>query len=66
LEEEEEEEEEIKSLRHQARLSTDMYAWQQLPGATSAKNNSILDQGRERNHSQETFAVQVNESLLSC
>ena len=43
----------------------DMYAWQQLPGATKAKNNWILEQGLEKNHSQETFAVPVNESLLS-
>lgn len=38
---------EKKSLRHQA--------WQQLPGATKAKNNLILEQRLEENHSQENL-----------
>lgn len=36
-----------------------MYAWQQLPGATKAKNNSILEQGLEKNHSQEPLQFQL-------
>lgn len=36
-----------RSLRHQA--------WQQLPGATKAKNNLILEQRLEENHSQENL-----------
>lgn len=43
----------------------DMYAWQQLPGATKAKNNWIFGAGATGNHSQETFAVPINEPLLS-
>lgn len=46
--------------------SVSMYAWQQLPRATKAKNNLILERGLQKNHSQETFTVPLNEPLLSC
>lgn len=46
-------------------VSMDMYAWQQLPGATKAKNNSILEQRLEKKSFTRTFAVLLNESLLS-